>query len=102
MDFRIKTYSSTDPLSGAHRIMAEFPSMPLDAIHEVFVHAIIRSIADKYVETHYEEIEKLIDPKLVAALTAMEAGAKVEEKFRKQIEQLQSEVGEARRLARRR
>lgn len=95
---------ATDPIAsdpGTLTLTVRYTDV-LSMVPEYLLQSIVDKIVDKFVEIHYAEIEKEIDPKLVAAIVALQMGMAVEEKMLQKIESVQELAHEALRRAKRR
>lgn len=68
---------------------------------EVLIRTIVNRLADRYCADHYAEIERLLDPKVIAAATSVEMGARVTEQLQEEIAAVMSMASEAHRIAKR-
>lgn len=91
--------SPIDP--SRHHIGVEYSDV-LSGVPEYFLVAVISKIADKFVEEHYAEIEKLLDHKLVAACVTAQLGEKIEAKMLGEVRRVSEVAEQALRRAKRR
>ena len=69
---------------------------------EILLRTLVDKIAEEYLRNHYTEIEKEIDPKVIAAMVSQDMGARVEERLRQEIARVSSVASTAKREAKRR
>jgi proline dehydrogenase len=91
--------ASSDP--GTHTLVVKYRDV-LSMIPEYILHTVVDKIVEKFVEEHYHEIAKELDPKLIAAIASTQMGLVVEEKMLREIEHVQHLAQEALRRAKKR
>lgn len=80
MSITVKSY--LDPMGEKYCCAASFDSIISSQLPEIIFAEVVRLIAQKYVEDHYEEIAAKLDQNAVASLAIAEAGKKIAEEIR--------------------
>jgi hypothetical protein len=105
MSFELNSYASlsaADPTLSRRAITLKYSDYDIISLApEYILQAIVSKMADKFVEDHYAEIEKQIDPKLVAAVVAATMGAAVEKKMMEEVDRVRELANAAMRRAKR-
>jgi GGDEF domain-containing protein len=101
-EIKISKFRVPDASSDKHGIYVQYSGTDIASMMpEHILSEVVNRIADKFVEEHYAEIEKLIDPKLVAALVTASMGVVVEKHMMDEIERVQHIAQQALKIAKR-
>ena len=101
MDIKVSTLGPTPSDPGSHTLVVRYTDV-LSMVPKYILQTVVDRIVDKFVELHYAEIERAIDPKLVAAIVALQVGGAIEEKMLEEIKRVRLLADEALRISKRR